>query len=104
MYYIQCVYSCSFDYGISLLVGQNKFLSKSTNRVAAHFKNHIKCADLSSMICKSKIYIGSDSFFKNPYVNLIAALKSVCPNVSTAPIMAMGCRQCLPLSVVQLKG
>ena len=25
-------------------------------------------------------------------------------NVSTTPIMAMGCRQCLPLSVVQLKG
>ena len=27
-----------------------------------------------------------------------------CPNVSTTPIKAMGCRQCLPLSVVQLKG
>ena len=27
-----------------------------------------------------------------------------CPNVSTTPIMAMGCRQCLPFSVVQLKG
>ena len=26
------------------------------------------------------------------------------PNVSTTPIMAMGCWQCLPLSVVQLKG
>ena len=26
-----------------------------------------------------------------------------CPNVSTTPITAMGCRQCLPLSVVQLK-
>ena len=26
------------------------------------------------------------------------------PNVSTTPIMAMGCQQCLPLSVVQLKG
>ena len=26
------------------------------------------------------------------------------PNVSTTPITAMGCRQCLPLSVVQLKG
>ena len=25
------------------------------------------------------------------------------PNVSTTPVMAMGCRQCLPLSVVQLK-
>ena len=27
-----------------------------------------------------------------------------CPNVSTTPITAMGCRQCLPISVVQLKG
>ena len=30
--------------------------------------------------------------------------KDPCPNVSTTPITAMGCRQCLPLSVVQLKG
>ena len=28
----------------------------------------------------------------------------LCRNVSTTPITAMGCRQCLPLSVVQLKG
>ena len=27
-----------------------------------------------------------------------------CPNVSTTPITGMGCRQCLPLSAVQLKG
>ena len=27
-----------------------------------------------------------------------------CPNISTTPITAMGCRQCLPLSVFQLKG
>ena len=27
-----------------------------------------------------------------------------CPNVSTAPIIAIGWRQCLPLSIVQLKG
>jgi hypothetical protein len=26
------------------------------------------------------------------------------PNVSTIPITAMGCQQCLPLSVVQMKG
>ena len=26
------------------------------------------------------------------------------PNVSTTPITAMGCQQCLPLSIVQLKG
>ena len=30
--------------------------------------------------------------------------RSLCPNVSTTPITAMGCRQCLPLRVVQLKG
>ena len=30
-------------------------------------------------------------------------LTSYCPNVSTTPITAMGCRQCLPLSVVHLK-
>ena len=28
----------------------------------------------------------------------------MCPNVSTTPITAIGCRQCLSLSVVQLKG
>ena len=32
------------------------------------------------------------------------ALIGLCTNVSTTPITAMGCRQCLPLSVVQLKG
>ena len=31
-------------------------------------------------------------------------LKPLCSNVSTTPISAMGCRQCLSLSVVQLKG
>ena len=35
--------------------------------------------------------------------NIFFARKSQCPNVSTTPITAMGCRQCLPLSVVQLK-
>jgi hypothetical protein len=29
---------------------------------------------------------------------------SLGPNVSTTPITAMGCQQCLPLSVVHLKG
>ena len=27
-----------------------------------------------------------------------------CLNVSTTPLMAMGCQQCLPLGVIQLKG
>ena len=42
----------------------------------------------------SKRHIGT--FFR--------VLTQPCSNVSTTPIMAMGCRQCLPLSVVQLKG
>ena len=39
--------------------------------------------------------------------NLHAAVKqkdSQGPNVSKTPITAMGCQQCLPLGVVQLKG
>ena len=39
-------------------------------------------------------------FSKKIKFNLVQS----CPNVSTTTIMAMGCRQCLPLSVVQLKG
>ena len=35
---------------------------------------------------------------------LVCCLVILCLNVSTTPITAMGCRQCLPLSVVQLKG
>ena len=34
----------------------------------------------------------------------ICCMWNYCPNVSTTPNTAMGCRQCLPLSVVQLKG
>ena len=34
----------------------------------------------------------------------MSVIEIFCPNVSTTPITAMGCRQCLPLSVVQLKG
>ena len=29
---------------------------------------------------------------------------SECPKVSTTPIMAMGCQQCLPLNVFKMKG
>ena len=39
-----------------------------------------------------------------PFGPEIKTFTSNCLNVSTTPIMAMGCRQCLPLSVVQLKG
>ena len=41
----------------------------------------------------------------NPIANLDFLMKiQNCPNVPTTPIMAMGCKQCLPLSIVQLKG
>ena len=33
-----------------------------------------------------------------------ASILVPCPNVSTTPVTARGCRQCLPLSVVQLQG
>ena len=39
---------------------------------------------------------------KNSNVCIIKGV--TCPNVSTTHITAMGCWQCLPLSVVQLKG
>ena len=38
------------------------------------------------------------------FVNIRSEPLSRCSNVSTTPIIAMGCRQWLPLSVVQLKG
>ena len=39
----------------------------------------------------------------HPATHAIAS-HDACTNISTTPIMAMGCQQCLPLSVVQLKG
>ena len=41
----------------------------------------------------------TDAFQTNTFLFL-----GSCPNISTTPITAMGCRQCLPLSVVQQKG
>jgi hypothetical protein len=41
---------------------------------------------------------------KNANIQCGATFARLRPNVSTTPIMAIGCRQCLPLSVVQLKG
>ena len=35
---------------------------------------------------------------------ILSYLYVLSPNVSTTPITSMGCQQCLPLSVVQLKG
>ena len=43
-------------------------------------------------------HIGRLSYCNQPPV------ASVCLNVSTTPITTMGCRQCLPLSVVELNG
>ena len=56
--------------------------------------------------------LGCLEFMNLPYFWFWVAFKSCtmpldqshCPNVSTTPITAMGCRQCLPLSVVKLKG
>ena len=43
---------------------------------------------------------------QSPFIKVMQGSNSMkhSPNVSTTPITAMGCRQCLPLSVVQLKG
>ena len=44
--------------------------------------------------------------FFSVFLQIISSLehfRQQCPNVSTTPITAMGCRQCLHLSVVQLK-
>ena len=38
------------------------------------------------------------------YDVMLTFLDDLCLNVSTTPIKAMGCQQCSPLSVVQLKG
>ena len=45
------------------------------------------------------IYVFKDAQIKVPTFN-----GQLCPNVSKTPITAMGCRQFLPRSVVQLKG
>ena len=48
-----------------------------------------------------------DKWYSSPHNNSASALqpnKGPCPNMSTTPITAMGYRQCLPLSVVQLIG
>ena len=56
----------------------------------------------------AKVEIGELSIFKCektlPVELPLSICISYCPNVSTTLITAMGCRQCLPLSVVQLKG
>ena len=49
---------------------------------SSHFGNKISILNIE--------FLFGDTFF--------------CPNVSTTPITAIRCRQCLPLSVVQLKG
>ena len=44
-----------------------------------------------------------ESINRETLLCLIVLLVYSFPNVSTTPIMAMGCRQCLPLSVVHKK-
>ena len=64
-------------------------------------------AQIAKLLLEQVIHIRKFPDFSNlkqrSFKFLIATLKH-CPNVSTTPIMAMGCQQCLPLSVVQLKG
>ena len=48
------------------------------------------------LICPENVFMTFDS--------LAGLALQVCPNISTTPIMAMRCRQCLPLSIVHLKG
>ena len=49
----------------------------------------------------SNIFLYTYQFLTRSYYD---NQNSYCPNVSTTPITAMGCWQCLPLSVVQQKG
>ena len=51
---------------------------------------------------KLLIFLSINEYIAN--VSLYAFSKPLCLNVSTTPITAMGCRQCLRLRVVQLKG
>ena len=51
-------------------------------------------------LCICKIQYGVE----DEVTEKLLRIDSQCPNVSTTPITAMGCQQCLPLSVVQLKG
>ena len=57
---------------------------------------------------QSKVTISSSKRCMHSFSKLIMVFhfssNHHCPNVSTTPITAMGCQQCLPLSVVQLKG
>ena len=60
--------------------------------------------------CRITMYLHSKlTFGEHVWVPVALASRTGCsrshsPNVSTTPITAMGCQQCLPLSVVQLKG
>ena len=71
------------------------------------------CTHYSSLLGRPDIFLGSGTGKKSGpkkyrlqknRVIVIQKEKRPCSNVSTTPITAMGCRQFLPLSVVQLKG
>ena len=63
------------------------------------FKN-CKILTFKVNFLRQKISESFQFFFSLKSINLGAQ----CLHVSITPIIAMGCRQCLPLSVVQLKG
>ena len=48
------------------------------------------------------LYLGDHFLYQHYFLPSI--FKLLCPDLSTTPITAMWCRQCLPLIVVQLKG
>jgi hypothetical protein len=54
--------------------------------------------------CFNCIYSSSNRTMHTNYLYTAIDLQRPGSNVSTTPITAMGCQQCLPLSVVQLKG
>ena len=56
------------------------------------------------LTCWVKILVKSWNRLSHCLFGRLYCTKIQCPNISTTPITAMECRQCLPLSVVQLKG
>ena len=68
------------------------------NNIVKRRYQELVCATLQLLACQHTVSQWC-FFFSQLYLFLQPSR-----NVSTTPITAMGCRQCLPLSVVQLKG
>ena len=77
-------------------------------RLVCHFcRMYFSNPQLTEIFSEAS-YLSWDLFWNINRNNIAKICFLVCqvqgPNVSTTPITAMGCRHCLPLSVVQLKG